>query len=151
MNYPLNRMRVGHADSLYSLLAGNSISLGEYTKYNPDHPYPFLLKQSFSTAARQFKTINSVSMSVLVHYENSESIIHELCGAWGFEKQFKLIKSARRFSVNLFPWQFRKLSDLGAIHETQKEMGVFYLNQEYYDPEIGVTSDEILTFENLII
>ena len=72
-----------------------------------------------------------------------KEIVRDLCGAFELEKQYKLLKKAQRYSVNLFPHEFDKLANIGAIHEVQEGAGVFYLDDQYYSKEFG-WSDEIV-------
>ena len=47
----------------------------------------------------------------------------------------------QRYSVNLYPHEIEALIKGGALHETQKESGVFYLDERYYNKDVGVVLD----------
>ena len=76
-------------------------------------------------------------------------IITELCGAFGLEKQGKLLKQAQRYSVNLFDHQLNELLKIGAIQEVQ-DAGIYYLDKQYYSREFGWSEETINGMEVLI-
>jgi len=82
--------------------------------------------------------------------DEGKQIINELCSAFEVEKQYKLLKKAQRFSVNLFPWRFNKMCEAGAINEVQKESGIYFLNSQYYDNDFGVSDNPVNLQETLI-
>ncbi len=134
---------VGRDDDLFNLLSVNSISVEGYKRTNITFPrLPF--KQSFQSAAKSFYAIDSPTRGVIVPYqEEGIKLIADLCGASEIEKQYKLIKRAQRYSVNLLPHELEKLSDMKAIFEVQKDAGIFYLDNQYYSEEFG-WCDEIV-------
>lgn len=68
----------------------------------------------------------------------------------GIRKEYKLLKRAQRYSVNLFAYQFDKLSKIGAIREVQPGAGIYYLDEQYYSKEFG-WSDEPVSGMRLLI
>ncbi|MEK7718373.1 MAG: CRISPR-associated helicase/endonuclease Cas3, partial [Bacteroidota bacterium] len=126
---------VGREDNLFNLLSANTLS-----KTSSDIPF----KQSFQTASRAFRVIDSLAQGVIVPYEKEgEEIIKDLCGAYDLEKQYDLIKKAQRYSVNLFPYQFKKMADSNAIREVQKGAGIYYLDDQYYSEKFGWSDDPV--------
>ena len=102
----------------------------------------FVFKQSFQTASKIFQPIDSLTRGVIVPYgEEGKEIINELCSTAELEKQYKLIKKAQRYAVNLFPHEFKKLADLDAIREVQVGAGIYYLDAQYYSDEFGWSDD----------
>ena len=135
---------VGRDDNLFNLLSKNTLSVGAYgrTHNNTYPPLPFV--QSFQTAAKAFRVINSPTQGVIVPYrEEGKELVNDLCGAFELEKQYKLLKKAQRYSVNLFPHEFKRLVEMKAIYEVQEGTNVFYLDRQYYSEEFG-WSDEIV-------
>ncbi len=111
----------------------------------------FIFKQAFQTASKEFEVIASHTRGVIVPYgEKGQEIINELCGTAELEKQYKLIKKAQRYSVNLFPHEFKKLAELEAIREVQNGAGIYYLDAQYYSDESG-WSDEIVNQMDALI
>ncbi len=150
MVYPVSKdSLVGRADDLFNLLAQNQISAATNQKISqPASVIPF--KQSFQTASKAFHVIDSLTRGVVVPYgkpgEDSkpgEKIIAELCGAFEIETQYKLIKRAQRYSVNLLPHELKKMADKGAIREVQEGSGILYLDSQYYSGQFG-WCDEIV-------
>ena len=135
---------VNRADDLFNLLSANTLSV----KGSSEIPF----KQSFQTASKMFRAIDSLTQGVIVPYgEEGEAIIAELCGDYGLEKQYGLIKKAQRYSVNLFPHEFRKLADKNAIREVQKGAGIFYLDKQYYSEKFGWSDNPVNGMEDLIV
>ena len=143
MNYPVtSNSSVGHDDDLFNLLALNT--LAEKAHERRYHAKPELeLKQSFQTAAREFRVIDSVTQGVVVPYADGKEIISALCGAAELEREYKLLKRAQRYSVNLFAHEFRRLAQARIIQEVQEGAGVYYLDEQYYSQDFG-WSEEIV-------
>jgi CRISPR-associated endonuclease/helicase Cas3 len=111
---------------------------------NPDYPF---LKQSFMTAADEFEAIDSPTKAIIVPYGEGEAVIAELCRV---EKKFdlkaykKALKQAQQYSVNVFPNVWSRLIDAQAIVEIQGE-GIYYLKNEYYSKEFGLSEKVVST------
>ena len=152
MNYPVNAdSPVGRMDDLFTLLSTNESSIKEHQRVTDDAAM-ITFKQSFQSAAKAFRVIDSLTQGVIVPYgKEGNEIIAELCGVDEVEKQYKLIKKAQRFSVNLFPHEFRKLADSNAIREVQKGAGIFYLDKQYYSEKFGWSDNPVNGMEDLIV
>ena len=145
------RSPVGQTDNLFNLLSTNSIAVSAYQRVNQSMP-PLAFKQSFQSAAKAFQAIDSPTRGVVVPYTmEGEEIINRLCSAFEIEKQFRLLKQAQRYSVNLFPYEFKKMADQKAIHEVQEGAGIFYLNRPYYSDAFGWQDEAASGMETLII
>jgi len=140
---------VGRNDDLFNLLSANTISVQEHERIAPVSPaIPF--KQSFQTASKAFRVIDSMTQGVIVPYgDEGKEIINDLCGAYDLEKQYDLIKKAQRYSVNLFPYQFQQLARIKAIQEVQEGSGIFYLDSQYYSEKFGWSNDAVNGMELL--
>ena len=138
----------GRDDDLFNLLSTNAISLQEHQRIKQALPdIPFI--QSFQTASKAFRVIDSATQGVVVPYDDEgDELVKDLCGAPELEKQYKLLKKAQRYSVNLFPHEFEKLTRMGAIRAAQQGTGVFYLDNQYYSKHFG-WSDEPVNDMNL--
>jgi CRISPR-associated endonuclease/helicase Cas3 len=152
MNYLVNAdSPVGRTDDLFTLLSTNESSIKARQRITKDANV-ISFKQSFQTAAKAFRVIDSLTQGVIVPYgKEGNEIIAELCGVDEVEKQYKLIKKAQRFSVNLFPYEFRKLADSNAIREVQKGAGIFYLDKQYYSEKFGWSNNPVNGMEDLIV
>ncbi|MGB8213616.1 MAG: CRISPR-associated helicase Cas3' [Anaerolineales bacterium] len=135
---------VGREDDLFNLLSKNTQSVCAYARIhsNTSPPLPFV--QSFQTASKSFRVVDSPTRGVVVPYgDEGDELVKELCGAFDIEKQYKLLKKAQRYSVNLFLDDFKKLADINAIHEVQKGSGVFHLDDQYYGKDFGWSDEPV--------
>ncbi|OPY76928.1 MAG: helicase Cas3 [Syntrophorhabdus sp. PtaU1.Bin153] len=134
MAYKVSARECGRDDTLLSLLSTNSLALvREDLKKN-------VLRQSFMTAARLFKSIDAPTRSVIVRYgDEGRKLVGQLCAAFDVEKQYALIKKAQQYSVNLFPYEFDKLSEQDALYRVQEGTEIFYLDYPYYSKITGVS------------
>jgi CRISPR-associated endonuclease/helicase Cas3 len=129
-------------DTLFNLLSTNTLSIEAYKRTHKVAP-AMAFMQAFHTAAKEFQVIDSPTRGVVVPYKEGDEIIKDLCGAPELEKQYKLLKRAQRYSVNLFQHEFDKLYKTGAIHEAQEGAGVYYLNKEYYSEDFGWSEEPV--------
>jgi CRISPR-associated endonuclease/helicase Cas3 len=146
MAYPLTEKQVGRSDTLLNLLSENSFNIGSSATLH--------LKQSFMTAANAFKAIDAPTQSVIVPYGHGNALITELCGlANKFEaaSYFTCLKQAQKFSVNVFPNVWRKLQDQNAVIEIHPGEGVYYLDECYYSPEFGLSTEPVGKTEVIIM
>ena len=145
MNYPVTaNSPVGREDDLFNLLSFNSLSVEEYRRINSGK-YPTIpLRQAFMTASKSFQAIESITRGIIVPYgKEGKDIVNELCAAYELEKQYKLIRRAQRYSVNVFPDVLKRLQERGAVHEVQKESGILYLDKQYYSDEFGLSEKPV--------
>ena len=140
MNYPVTAdSPVGRADNLFNLMSVNSLSVEEYKRIKNKSP-AIPLRQAFMTAAKSFQAIASVARGIVVPYgEKGKELINKLCSVQELEKQYKLIRQAQRYSVNMFPNVLKKLQGQQAVHEVQKGSGILYLDERYYSDEFGLS------------
>jgi CRISPR-associated endonuclease/helicase Cas3 len=141
---------VGQEDTLFNLLSRNTTGAKRNTSAMGEKG-TFIFKQAFQTASKEFEVIDSHTRGVIVPYgEEGREIINELCSTSELEKQYKLIKKAQRYSVNLFRHEFEKLAKLEAIREIQNGAGIYYLDAQYYSNQFG-WSDEIVNQMDALI
>jgi CRISPR-associated endonuclease/helicase Cas3 len=142
MNYPVNsKSQVGRDDNLFDLLSTNSQSVQEYQRIHQSSP-PIVLRQAFQSAARAFRAIESPTRGVVVPYGGEgRQIVVDLCAAFEVEREYRLLKRAQRFSVNVYPHVFDELAKRKAIHEVQEGAGIFYLASEYYSDKFGLSRE----------
>jgi CRISPR-associated endonuclease/helicase Cas3 len=150
MDYPVGANSiVERNDDLFNLLASNTLSVEAHKSTHQAAP-DILLRQSFQSAGKLFHVIDSVTRGVVVPYKDGETVIADLCGAPELEKQYKLLKRAQRYSVNLFTYQFDKLLKTGAIKEVQPEAGIYHLDEQYYSNEFGWSDEPVGDMKLLI-
>ncbi|HZF62169.1 MAG TPA: CRISPR-associated helicase Cas3' [Desulfovibrio sp.] len=124
----------------YAAKDGNSLldMLGSNSFIANNKKFP-ALGQSFSAAAKIFKSIDSTSKSILVPYEDGEGIIAALCSSDLLYKKYELLRKAQRFSVNIFPHTERELIQKNALYPIQ-DSGMFALKPNFYCNEQGVSA-----------
>lgn len=150
MRYPIARNSgAGREDDLFNLLSANTLSVQEYQRKKQASPN-IPLRQSFKTAGLEFQTIESASRGVIVPYEEGKNIINELCSAVNIVMQFNLLKKAQRYSVNVYPYIFEKMAEQKIIYEVQKGIGIYYLDNQYYSKDFGLSGSIVNEMELLI-
>jgi CRISPR-associated endonuclease/helicase Cas3 len=92
-------------------------------------------------AAKAFKSIDAPTRGVIVPYGSAgKELIGELCGAFEVEKQFKLLRRAQQYTVNVFPHQLEELQKEKALHEIQRGVDILYLaDSRYYNEDFGLS------------
>jgi len=150
MVFPVSSREIGRDGNLLSLLSTNLQSV-EAFKTGLKKPPPYLLRQSFMTAAKAFKAIDTETEGVIVPYgSEGRRIIQELCSGTRFEKAFALLKEAQRYSVNLFPNEMKRLKDIRAAYETWEASGIYYLDERHYSAQFGASAEEVSEMNVLI-
>ncbi|MBU1261728.1 MAG: CRISPR-associated helicase/endonuclease Cas3, partial [Proteobacteria bacterium] len=150
MKYLVNpKSAAGQADNLFNLLSVNKVSVEEYNRINKKAP-EIPLRQAFMSAAKSFEVIDTVARGIIVPYgKKGKEIINKLCSVYELEKQYKLIRQAQRYSVNVFPNVLKKLQDQQAVYEAQEGSGILYLNEQYYSDEFGLSEVPVKDMEFL--
>jgi len=140
MDYPVSAETVGRDDTLLNLLSINSLALDEYGR-NHDTAPNIYLRQSFRSAARAFKVIDAPTRGIIVPYGKAgRELINDLCSAFEVEKQFKLLRRAQQYTVNVFPQDLERLQQAGAVHEIQNGVDILYLSDaRYYNQAFGLS------------
>ncbi|MCR4434916.1 MAG: CRISPR-associated helicase Cas3' [Clostridiales bacterium] len=152
MGYPVDsHSKVGREDSLFELLSTNKYSVDAYKRQNNNSHPKIPLCQSFMTASEVFQAIDSSTRGIIVPYQKEgERIIKELCAARNLEKQYKLLREAQMYSINVYLYMLDRLLRQGIIHEVQKDTGVFYLDKQYYSVQYGICLSQENQMEFLI-
>ena len=101
-----------------------------------------MLGQSFATAAKHFKAIDSAATSILVPYGEGATIIADLCSTDFFYKKKELLRKAQRYAVNIFPKIERALIKSDALYQVV-DSDIFALKENFYSPEMGVVTQPL--------
>lgn len=137
MDYPVGPDRAERHDTLLNMLAENSRAVAE-CKPRPQ----IFLRQAFMKAGDAFQAIDANTRGVVVPYgTEGKALINEFCAAFEPEKQFKLLKRAQRFTVNVFPNVLEGLHRSGAVHSVQEGTGILYLEDRWYSDDFGLSSE----------
>lgn len=140
MEYPVSAQTIGREDTLLNLLSVNSTALREFGRTHSVAPSIYL-RQSFMSAAKAFKAIDAPTRGVIVPYgQTGKDLIGELCGAFEVEKQYKLLRKAQQYTVNVFPHILNRLQEQQAVHPIQEGLDILYLDTRYYNQDFGLGS-----------
>lgn len=148
MAFPVFHREFGRDDDLLTLLSTNAVSVESYKSANNQAP-SLHLRQSFMSAAKAFKSIDSPTEGVIVPYGEGERIIAELSGA-GFEEKSRLLKEAQRYSVNLFHYEIAKLKENQRLYEVWNGSGIYCLDERHYSEQFGASTEEVAEMKALI-
>ncbi len=138
MKYPLTAKQAGRKDTLFNLLSDNPLNVG---REKDAQKAALSLQQSFKTAGRAFKAIDAPTQAVIVQYEEGRDIVAGLCAEPVPARAYDLLKKAQKYSVNLFPNVWDKLKKAGAVYPVQQGEEIFYLDERYYSPKFGVSTE----------
>lgn len=134
MDYPVGPREAERNDTLLRMLGANS--LAAHSRSSGRETY---MQQAFMTAAAAFEPIDSDTRGVIVPYaKTGREVIAELCAAHEPKQQYRLLKQAQRYSVNVFPQILKALEEAGAVHEVREGTGILYLEGRHYDAACGL-------------
>ncbi|MCC9078495.1 CRISPR-associated helicase Cas3' [Litorilinea aerophila] len=141
---------VGRDANLFDLLSVNAQAVEAFKRIH--HTLPDMaFRQSFQSAAKAFRVIDSPTRGVVVPYgDEGKEIVADLCASGELTRQRKLLRRAQRYSVNLFPDEFQRLATSGAIKEVQSGTGIYCLAEEYYSDKFGWSDKPVTGMETLI-
>ena len=107
-------------------------------------------RQAFMTAAKAFKAIDAPTQAVIVPYGAAgRNLVADLCAAFDVEQEFKLLRAAQQFTVNVFPHVLKKLKDAGALHEVKPDVRILCLDERYYSALFGLATEPVSLMEPL--
>ena len=140
MKYPVNNKR-GHSHNNILNWLSDNFTRGSQNQYRANSGTVPLMEQAFKDAGEAFKAIDVQARPIVVPYQEGKQVINKLCSlAKDFDAAgyYRELKTAQRYTVNIFQNLWDELIELGAIHETQEGEGVFYLDNQYYTEEFGL-------------
>ncbi|MGE3298404.1 MAG: CRISPR-associated helicase Cas3' [Porticoccaceae bacterium] len=150
MGYPLPRGELGREDSLLNLLGHNAQAVKDYAREHGKGP-GIPLRQSFMSAAKAFKAIDTPARGIIVpHGEEGSALIADLCAQYLPDQAFELLRRAQQYSVNVMPWLLEKLRTARVVQEIHIGCGIFFLaDPRYYSEEYGLSDTPEGLMENL--
>lgn len=130
----------GH--TLYGLLADNGSLVRSGVKHKSYEPRG--LNQAFKTAAEQFRVIEEGGSSVFVPIGRGKEIWDEIQrsikpGNAEYRRIKSLLKEAQQYVVNLRDHEIKELGK--GVVQWADEMGMYVLNEMYYDEKAGITGE----------
>jgi len=143
MAYPVTPKEAGRNDTILNLLSTNRLALAAFAK-SSIKKLDLHLYQSFMTAGELFAAIDAPTVGIVVPYgEKGKQLVAQLCAAFEVEKQYKLLREAQQYSVNIFPHEFQGLSQAGALFPVQSGTKIYFLDQKYYSGEFGISMEPV--------
>ncbi|MDR3113143.1 MAG: CRISPR-associated helicase Cas3' [Endomicrobium sp.] len=141
---------VSAAQNLLEYISNNKIAVSEYKRTHDNKPPQICMKQSFKEAVKNFEAIDAPTIAVIVPYGDGQKIINELCGEkYDSKKINSLLKQAQRYSVNVYPCDFKKFGK--AIKQISKELEIYYLEACYYSCDFGITQQPTLAESGFVL
>lgn len=146
MDYPMPS-----SETIYAMLSENNYGKDNY-KNIIGKMFPHFLAQAFHSADINFSLIDNNTQTVVVACEDAENLFAEYrkepIGVFTKNKLL-IIKKLQKFSVALYEWQIKILTEQNALDKLDKETGIMLLSKIYYSPETGVVMEA--SQDNLII
>lgn len=150
MDFPVSCKEIGRDGNILSLLSINDESVQAYKHQTKEDFSQLRLCQSFMSAAKAFKAIDSPTEGVIVPYGDGERIIAGLMSCPNAERSM-LLKEAQRYSVNFFPHEVAKLKEKRALDEVWEGSGIYCLGERHYNDEFGASTNEVAEMKVRII
>ena len=149
MSYPIT----GNGnDTLLNMLSSNSVAYNEYKRINKNNNSGSFLRQSFTAVGENFNVIGGGTHGIIAPYkEQGRTLIKEICKSKNIEEEYKLLKQAQRYSINIYTQMIDRYIEEDIIYESHPESGVFCLREEYYNDEYGLSEEMNPTTEGLIL
>lgn len=136
MAYQIAGMR---DSSLYDLLSDNKDLVTFGVQYN-DYEQK-MLNQSFQTAAERFSVIEDIGNPVFVRRGRGREIWEEIQRTTEYKEINKMLKEAQQFVVNVPPYELEKLGESKGVLSWEDKMGMYVLNEMYYDEKTGLSGE----------
>lgn len=137
MAHPLPKKAGGH--TLYELLSDNRNLVDSGVKHNTYKRKA--LNQAFSTAAENFTVIETVGSPVLVRRGRGREIWEEAQRASDYQEIKRLLKEAQQYVVNVPMHELKKLGESKGVVQWEDRMGMYVLNEMYYDDKTGLSGE----------
>ncbi|MBK1829282.1 CRISPR-associated helicase Cas3' [Verrucomicrobiaceae bacterium R5-34] len=152
MRYPC-KAGTGHPPlpqdaTILSLLGTNDESTSEASRIKNDDALKLKFRHAFSTAASVFQVIDAPTRGIIVPYDadghEGSKVIGELAACYSNDEislceQIRRHKRAQQYTVNAFPHTIDKLLKEDALVEIQPGESIYFLRDQYYHDDLGVT------------
>jgi CRISPR-associated endonuclease/helicase Cas3 len=139
MDYPVKSPLALRDDTLLQMLGENRMAVYDARRTGVKREG---LMQSFASAAQAFRAIDSQTQGVVVPFgKEGADLIAELCASKDLASNFRLLRRAQQFTVNVFQNEMRALEQKGAMYEALPGAGVLCLRDGFYSKEFGLALD----------
>jgi CRISPR-associated endonuclease/helicase Cas3 len=148
MDYPVKAPPAQRDDTLLRMLGENGMAV-EDAKIAGVTRRGWM--QSFAKAADAFRAIDVKTQGVIVPFrKEGKDLIVELSAAHDLASEFRLLRRAQMFSVNVFQHEMESLKRNGAVCEAQRGTGILCLREGFYSDEFGLALDGSERMESMI-
>ncbi len=130
---------VGSGYTMYELLSDNCSLVTSAVKHNAYKPKA--LNQSFRTASEHFHVIEEGGDPVFVRRNRGKEIWEEVQRARDYWNVKELLKEAQLYVVNVPPHELKKLGEGRGVIQWDDRMGMYVLNEMYYDERTGLSGE----------
>ena len=129
LEYPIDK-----EDTILNLLTTNPIGKTNYKIKHDKKPY-FKLKQGFKMAAVNFDLIKENTISVIVHYNNTELIesLYEAIDCNNYYDIKMILKKLQPYTIAI-----RRSEEYENYVSKELDGEIFILNKEAYDEKVGL-------------
>lgn len=128
-------------DTLYNLLSNNKKLVSFGVQYNHYEYKSKILHQSFQTAAERFSVIEDIGNPVFVRRGRGREIWEAIQRTTEYKEINKLLKEAQQFMVNVPPYELAELGESKGVLAWEDKMGMYVLNEMYYDEKTGLSGE----------
>lgn len=136
MTYPIPKVS---EYTLYDLLSDNVSLVCSGVKHNAYKRKA--LNQSFRTAAECFNVIETVGNPVFVRRGQGQEIWEKIQRSSDYQEIKLLLKEAQQFVVNVPLYELEKLGESKGVVQWEDKMGMYVLNEMYYDDKTGLNGE----------
>jgi CRISPR-associated endonuclease/helicase Cas3 len=148
MDYPVKAPSAQRDDTLLQMLGENGMAVEDARIAGVTRCG---LMQSFYSAAQAFRVIDCQTQGIVVPFWNEGiDLIAELSATQNLASEFRLLRKAQQFTVNVFPHEKESLMRKGAVYEAQPGTGILCLREGFYSDEFGLALDGTERMESLI-
>lgn len=123
---------------MYDLLSDNKNLFS--AKYRRQQDKRIQLTQSFKSAGNYFKAIDEHGKSVIIPHREGKALVLQLISATMNRDKYKLLHKLQAYTVNLSEGLFKELGNAITYYEN---LGIYVLNEAYYDEVYGVSKTPI--------
>lgn len=126
---------------MYELLSDNKNLLGAYrSSHQGKTDRRMSLTQSFKTAGHYFKAIDEHGKAVIIQHGQGKQLVSDLLSLKMNQDKYTQLHRLQAYTVNISEGLFKQLGDAVACYE---ELGIYVLNEAYYDEIYGVSTSPI--------
>ncbi len=132
-------------ESVYKMLSGNDYGKKNY-KNRTGNQFSHFVPHAFHTADRNFQVIDTRTKTVVVMFGDAERLVEEYRrqpSSIVTRDKIMILKKLQHYSVALYEWELKKLSEQSAIYPLDDETGIILLCGAYYSNATGVILDGV--------